>query len=63
MDNKDGVWTGVDDIEIDYWYDGDEVEDNSVPVFYNLQGTKVANPSNGIFIMVKGGKSKKVFIK
>lgn len=63
MDNKDGVWTGVDDIEIDYWYDGEEVEDNSVPVFYNLQGTKVANPSNGIFIMVKGGKSKKVFIK
>lgn len=63
MDNKDGVWTGVDDIEIDCWYDGDEVEDNSVPVFYNLQGTKVANPSNGIFIMVKGGKSKKVFIK
>lgn len=63
MDNKDGVWTGVDDIEIDYWYDGDEVEDNSVPVFYNLQGTKVANPSNGIFIMVKGRKSKKVFIK
>ena len=63
MDNKDGVWTGVDDIEIDYWYDGEEAEDNSVPVFYNLQGTKVANPSNGIFIMVKGGKSKKVFIK
>ena len=63
MDNKDGVWTGVDDIEIDYWYDGEETEDNSAPVFYNLQGTKVANPSNGIFIMVKGGKSKKVFIK
>lgn len=63
MDNKDGVWTGVDDIEIDYWYDGEEAEDNSAPVFYNLQGTKVANPSNGIFIMVKGGKSKKVFIK
>ena len=63
MDNKDGVWTGVDDIEIDYWYDGEEAEDNSAPVFYNLQGTKVANPSNGIFILVKGGKSRKVFIK
>ena len=31
--------------------------------YYNLQGVKVANPSNGVFIRVQGGKASKVFIK
>lgn len=31
-------------------------------VFYNLQGMKVANPENGIFIKVKGSKSTKVVL-
>ena len=32
-------------------------------VYYNLQGVRVANPSNGIFIKVKGSKSEKVLVK
>ena len=38
--------------------------DEDAPVeYYNLQGVKVANPSNGIFIKVQGKKSEKVYIK
>ena len=38
--------------------------DANAPVeYYNLQGVKVANPSNGIFIKVQGKKSTKVYIK
>ena len=29
-------------------------------IYYNLQGVKVANPENGVFIRVKGGKASKV---
>lgn len=32
-------------------------------VYYNLQGVKVANPENGIYIRVQGGKSSKVLVK
>lgn len=28
--------------------------------YYNLQGVKVANPENGVFIRVQGGKATKV---
>lgn len=43
--------TGVENIAI---------ENEAAPVYYNLQGVRVANPENGIFIVVKGGKSQKV---
>lgn len=42
--------TGVDSIE------ADEAE----AVYYNLQGVRVENPENGIFIEVKNGKAVKV---
>lgn len=32
------------------------------PVFYNLQGQKVANPDKGIYIKVEGGKASKVIL-
>ena len=32
-------------------------------VYYNLQGVKVANPENGIFIKVQGNKASKVLVK
>ena len=36
----------------------------SVPTeYFNLQGVKVNNPSNGIFIRVQGNKSSKVIVK
>lgn len=49
-----GIWTGIDGIE---------AEENAVPVYYNLQGVRVAQPESGLYIEVKGGKSRKVFIR
>lgn len=34
--------------------------DEVAPVYYNLQGVKVANPEKGIYIVVKGDKTSKV---
>lgn len=46
--------TGVENIEIN----------GNVPIeYYNLQGTKIANPSNGIFIKVQGDKAEKIYLK
>lgn len=39
--------------------DGIEVE-NAAPVYYNLQGVRVANPENGVFVKVAGSKAVKV---
>lgn len=47
--------SGVDGV------DADEVEVE--PVYYNLQGIVVANPSNGIFIKKAGNKVTKVILK
>lgn len=46
--------TGVEDIMIDT---------DSNARYYNLQGVEVEKPSNGVYIMVKGQKATKVFIK
>ncbi|MCH5225847.1 MAG: starch-binding protein [Muribaculaceae bacterium] len=37
--------------------------DEAQPVFFNLNGLKVENPSNGIFIKVTGNKRQKVVIR
>ena len=38
-----------------------EISENVAPVeYYNLQGVKVANPENGVFIKVQGSKATKV---
>ena len=37
------------------------VEDNETEaIYYNLQGIRVANPGDGIYIKVQGGKTTKV---
>ena len=36
---------------------------NTVAKYYNLQGVQVANPENGLFIVVKGDKVSKVLVK
>ena len=36
--------------------------DAAAAVYYNLQGMKVANPENGIFVKVQGGKAVKVVL-
>ena len=35
----------------------------STPVYYNLQGQKIENPNNGVYIRVLNGKSSKVLLK
>ena len=48
------VFNGVEKIEAD----------NNAPVeYYNFQGIKVANPSNGVFIKVQGNKATKIIVK
>lgn len=46
--------SGVADVEID---------ENVAPVYYNLQGVQVAQPENGLYIVVKGGKAVKTLAK
>ena len=41
---------------------GVEAEVNAAPVYYNLQGVRVAQPENGLYIEVKGNSSRKVFV-
>lgn len=48
--------SGLEDITVG------EDNDNDA-VYYNLQGIRTDNPSNGIFIKVSGGKSRKVVVK
>ena len=49
------------------WYDDSAVEEVAVEegeaVYYTLQGVKVANPANGIYVVVKGGKAVKAVVK
>lgn len=49
--------TGIDEIV------GDVDNVDAPEVYYNLQGQRVANPSNGVFIRVKGTRSEKVLVK
>lgn len=54
--SDDPVITGIEDITIE------EVEPEEVaPVYYNLQGVRVSEPRNGLFIEVRGSKSRKVY--
>ena len=50
-----GSFDGVEDIVAD---------DANAPVeFYNLQGVRVANPENGLYIRVQGKKATKVLVR
>lgn len=46
--------------------EGDAVEivavENAPAVYYNLQGVRVANPTNGIYVKVAGNKATKVLV-
>lgn len=42
---------------------GIAVDNNVAPVYYNLQGVRVNNPENGLFIVVKGNETSKVLVK
>ncbi len=53
-DYKDVSTAGVDDVIND---------ENGKTIYYNLQGQRVNNPENGIFIRRQGGKTSKVVIR
>lgn len=50
--------SGLDDIQVE------EIEDENAPVeYFNLQGMKVENPENGMFIRRQGKKVQKIIIR
>ena len=49
-----GITSGVENIK---------VEEAVAPIYYNLQGVKVANPANGIYIVKRGAKVAKEYVK
>lgn len=40
-----------------------ELNENTPAVYYNLQGVKVTNPANGVYIKVQGNKASKIYVK
>lgn len=42
---------------------GINADANQAPVYFNLQGVRVAEPQNGLYIVVKGNKAQKVLVK
>ena len=55
---NNGKSTGVEEIETTTATDG-----NAPVEYYNLQGIKVKNPNNGIYIRVQGSKVSKVLVR
>lgn len=43
--------------------DAIEIEENVAPVYYNLQGVRVDAPANGLYIVVRGDKVAKEYVK
>ncbi len=42
---------------------GVEADSNVAPVYYNLQGVRVDNAANGLYIVVRGDKAAKEFVR
>ena len=40
-----------------------EAAEDAPAVYYNLQGVRVENPENGLYIKVQGNKTTKVYVK
>lgn len=55
IDGDNDQTTGIEDVTMTN-------VDDMTPVYYNLQGTLVANPSNGVFIKVVGNNVSKVIL-
>lgn len=67
--NIDVVYLDMPDMPIKVTFNGEvktdgisdiEIDSNVAPVYYNLQGVRIANPENGLFIEVRGNKAVKV---
>lgn len=61
--------TNINTITVTYEYDSTSaiedivVESDEAVEYFNLQGVKVANPENGLYIRKQGGKATKVLVK
>ena len=63
-DNTATQTASIDDITLpEVGVDGIVVDDNAPVYYYNLQGVKVNNPTNGLYIKVQGNKASKVLVK
>lgn len=51
------ILTGIEEIEAD---DVDNSDADATPIYYNLLGERVSNPTNGIYIRVVGNTATKV---
>ena len=49
--------------EVNIGVEGVTVENNSAAAYYTIEGVRVANPENGLYIVVKDGKASKVLVK
>lgn len=56
-----GKASGIEDIEIED--DIVEADDDAPAVYYNLQGVQVVNPAKGIYIVRRGNKVTKEYIR
>ena len=70
LDGAQYVYFATSDEDLPEWTVGSGsgvasiASDNNVaPKYFNLQGVQVANPENGLFIVVKGNKTSKVLVK
>ena len=67
--NGMGLYCVAEDGFVDSWQEGHGVEGVEIDefegeaVYYNLQGVKVANPENGLYIVKQGAKASKVLVK
>lgn len=55
LDVTDTITTGVESVEVE--------DANAAVEYYNMQGVRVANPENGMYIRRKGNTVTKVFVK
>jgi len=68
-DGKTQYWNPARDFTLEKWVEGSGVEnieaiDANAPVeYYNLQGVRVANPENGLYIVRQGNKAYKQVIR
>lgn len=53
----------VDQKGTDAAVEGIEADSNIAPVYYDLQGRQIDNPTNGLYIVKKGSKVTKEFIR
>lgn len=64
MDEEEIVLTFyIDQAGIDAAVEGIEADSNVAPVYYDLQGRMIENPSKGLYIVKKGNKVAKEFVK